>query len=290
VNAHKILYPQITLDPRWIDEQISRFLEEDRAGEDITTEAVIPEDVQVTGHLEAGQDLVFAGAEIVVQFFKGLCKVDLRVAEGAPAVSGDVIGTITGPARHILTRERALLNLLQHLSGIATLTRSYVERAAPSGVVILDTRKTLPGLRRFEKYAVAVGGGTNHRLDLCSGILVKDNHLAVGGGIAVAVDSLRQNYPDLPIEVEAETEEQAMAGMEAGVDALLLDNMTVEEARSCVQAIRGHSRGGEVFIEASGGITLEDVEAYAQTGIDGISIGRLTHSAPAVDIRVELNL
>lgn len=289
MSTREVLYPQIGLDPNWIDEQVSRFLEEDRIGEDITTGTIIPEDVQAAGRLEAGHDLIFAGAQIVPHFFKGLCKVDLQAADGTPVAAGELIGTINGPVRYILNRERVMLNLVQHLSGVATLTRSYVDRAESYGVAILDTRKTLPGLRRFEKYAVAVGGGANHRLDLFSGILVKDNHLAVSGGIAVAVDSLRQNYPDRPIEVEAETEEQVIAGVEAQVDALLLDNMVVEEVRRCVRIVRDHPHGGEVFVEASGGITLENVESYAQTGIDGISIGRLTHSAPAADMRIELD-
>lgn len=183
-----------------------------------------------------------------------------------------------------------MLNLIQHLSGIATLTRVYADRAAPYGAVILDTRKTLPGLRQLEKYAVAVGGGVNHRLDLYSGILVKDNHLAVSGVTSIAIDRLRLRHPDRPIEVEVETQAQITACLEAGVDALLLDNMTVEQVRDHVMMIREHPNGSGVFLEASGGISLEDVAAYAQTGIDGISIGRLTHSAPAADIRMELTL
>lgn len=290
MSTRKFLYPQIVPDPAWVEEQISRFLEEDRSGEDITTAAVIPEGVEATARVEAGQDLIFAGARIVPLFFKELCEVELGVPDGTPVVSGELIGTITGPARHLLTRERVVLNLIQHLSGIATLTRTYVDRAAPYGVVILDTRKTLPGLRQLEKNAVAIGGGVNHRLDLFSGILIKDNHLAVSGVTSVAIDRLRVKYPDRPIELEVETEAQILAGLEAEADALLLDNMTVEEVRNHVKMIREHPKGGGVFLEASGGIILKDVEAYAQTGIDGISIGRLTHSAPAVDIRLELTL
>jgi nicotinate-nucleotide pyrophosphorylase (carboxylating) len=288
VSTRKIHYPQIALDSNWIDEQVARFIKEDRAGEDITTAAIIPQDILAMARLEAEQDLIFAGSELIPPFFDSLCEVDLQVSDGQRIEPGDAIGTITGPARYILNRERAMLNLVQHLSGIATLTRAYVDQAAPHGVAILDTRKTLPGLRRFEKYAVAIGGGTNHRLDLCSGILIKDNHLAVAVGVAVAIESLRKEHPDRPVEVEVETEEQVMAGVEAGADALLLDNMTAEEVRNCVKTIRDHPNGRNVFIEASGGITLESVAAYAQTGVDGISVGRLTHSAPAVDIRVEL--
>ena len=290
MSTRQFLYPQIVPDLPWIEEQLSHFLEEDRADEDITTEAIVPEGVEATAHLEAGQDLIFAGAQIVPLFFKDLCKVELGATDGASVASGELIGIITGPARYLLARERVMLNLIQHVSGIVTLTRDYVDRATPHGVVILDTRKTLPGLRQLEKYAVAVGGGTNHRLDLFSGILVKDNHLAVSGVTSVAIDRLRLRYPDRPIEVEVETEAQILAGLEAGVDALLLDNMTVKQVRDHVKLIREHPKGSGVFLEASGGIKLEDIEAYAQAGIDGISIGRLTHSAPAVDIRVELTL
>jgi nicotinate-nucleotide pyrophosphorylase (carboxylating) len=290
VSTRRFLNPQIALNPEWISEQLAQFLEEDRASEDITTDSMTRPDLNVAARMEAAQDLIFAGEQIVIQFYEGLCDVDLQISDGQRVVSGGIIGTIAGPVQHILNRERVMLNLVQHLSGIATLTRAYVDQAAPHGVAILDTRKTLPGLRRFEKYAVAVGGGTNHRLDLYSGILVKDNHLAVSEGVAVVVNNLRQQHPDRPIEVEAETKEQVMAGVEEGADALLLDNMTVEQVRSCVKMIRDHPNGRDVFIEASGGITLESVATYAQTGIDGISVGRLTHSAPAVDIRVELTL
>jgi nicotinate-nucleotide pyrophosphorylase (carboxylating) len=225
VSTRKIHYPQIALDSNWIDEQVARFIKEDRAGEDITTAAIIPQDILAMARLEAEQDLIFAGSELIPPFFDSLCEVDLQVSDGQRIEPGDAIGTI---------------------------------------------------------------GGTNHRLDLCSGILIKDNHLAVAVGVAVAIESLRKEHPDRPVEVEVETEEQVMAGVEAGADALLLDNMTAEEVRNCVKTIRDHPNGRNVFIEASGGITLESVAAYAQTGVDGISVGRLTHSAPAVDIRVEL--
>ncbi|GAG32339.1 unnamed protein product, partial [marine sediment metagenome] len=219
MSTRKIFYPQVTLDRSWINEQISRFLDEDRAREDITTGAMAQLNRNVIARMEAVQDLVFAGAQLIPPFFEGLCDVDLQVSEGNRVASGNLIGTITGPVRHILNRERVMLNLVQHLSGIATLTRAYVDQAAPHGVAILDTRKTLPGLRRFEKYAVAIGGGTNHRLDLYSGILVKDNHLVVGGGVSMVIENLRREHPDRPIEVEAETEEQVKAGMESRADA-----------------------------------------------------------------------
>ncbi|UCD39389.1 MAG: carboxylating nicotinate-nucleotide diphosphorylase [Fidelibacterota bacterium] len=282
------LYKQLTLDPDWVSSEVDRLLAEDLAGGDVTTDAVVPSDLRATARIEAAEELVFAGAVVIPPIFKNLCAVDLRISDGQQVAAGEIIGTLSGSARPILSRERVMLNLLQHLSGIATLTRLFVDKAAPYGVIILDTRKTIPGLRRFEKYAVALGGGTNHRLDLSEGVLVKDNHLAVGGNLIEMIRSLRQEGLDLPIEVEADTGAQVRVAMEAGVDALLLDNMSVEEVRACVDIVRGHPAGDDIFIEASGGIRLTNVEAYAQTGVDGLSIGYLTHSAPAVDIRLEL--
>lgn len=286
--VRRILFQQITLDPDWVHQQIVEFLAEDVPAGDVTTDGVAPNDVTATAQIKAGEKLIFAGAAVVQGCFLNRCDVELNVADGQPVAAGEIIGTIAGPARYILTRERVMLNLIQHLSGIATLTRAYVNEASPFGVKILDTRKTIPGLRSFEKYAVAVGGGVNHRLDLSSGILVKDNHIATTGSIAGAVKSLRRRYPDMPIEVEVETRAQVEAGLAAGVDAFLLDNMPVEEVHACVTLIRDHACGKDIFIEASGGIKLDNVAKYAQTGVDGLSVGYLTHSAPFVDISLDL--
>jgi nicotinate-nucleotide pyrophosphorylase (carboxylating) len=282
------LYPQVTLDSDWLSREVNRLLAEDLSGGDVTTDAMVNPDVEATAQIEAAAELILAGAIAIPPLFEGYCEADLRVSDGQQVAAGEIIGTLAGPAHHILSRERAMLNLLQHLSGIATLTRTFVEKAAPFGVEILDTRKTIPGLRKFEKYAVACGGGTNHRLDLSAGILVKDNHLAVAGGMSEVVDRLRRSCPDMAVEVEAETRSQVEAGLEAGVGAFLLDNMPVDEVRACVVFIREYPGGEDIFIEASGGINPDNVEVYAQTGVDGLSVGYLTHSAPFVDIRLEL--
>ena len=286
--VRRALFQETTIDPDWVRRQVTRFLAEDALEGDTTTNAVVPEDLAAIARIEAGEDLVFAGALVVPNCFDSYCEVSLNVADGQKVAAGEPIGTVSGSARQILTRERVMLNLIQRLSGIATLTRAFVDKVAPYGVRVLDTRKTTPGLRRFEKYAVAAGGGTNHRMDLYSGILVKDNHLQAVGGVEAAVKSLRERQPHMPIEVEAETRAQVESGLAAEVDALLLDNMPVEEVRACVDLIRAHPGGEDIFVEASGGIELSNVHRYARTGVDGISVGALTHSARSVDIRLEL--
>ncbi len=286
--VRRALFQQTTLDPDWVRRQVVRFLAEDTPEGDITTDAVVPESLTTTAQIEAGEELVFAGALVIPNCFDSPCEVKMNVADGQRVAVGEIIGIVAGPARQILTRERVLLNLVQRLSGIATLTRAFVDKVAPFGVKILDTRKTTPGLRRLEKYAVAVGGGANHRMDLSSGILVKDNHIQAAGGIAAAVESLRRSQPHMPIEVEAEDAVQVETGLAAEVDAFLLDNMSVDQVRDCVALIRAHPGGKEIFVEASGGIELDNVHDYARTGVDGISIGALTHGARSVDIRLEL--
>ncbi len=286
--VRRALFQQTTLDPDWVRRQVVRFLAEDTPEGDITTDAVVPESLTTTAQIEAGEELVFAGALVIPNCFDSPCEVKLNVADGQRVAVGEIIGIVAGPARQILTRERVLLNLVQRLSGIATLTRVFVEKVLPYKVMILDTRKTIPGLRRLEKYAVAAGGGANHRMDLSSGILVKDNHIQAAGGIAAAVESLRRSQPHMPIEVEAEDAVQVETGLAAEVDAFLLDNMSVDQVRDCVALIRAHPGGKEIFVEASGGIELDNVHDYARTGVDGISIGALTHGARSVDIRLEL--
>ena len=282
------LYPPVIPDTGRVSQEVSRFLAEDRAEIDLTTQGIVDPEADVTVQIEAGEPLVFAGAIVIPPLAEGHFDADLRVSDGQQVAAGKVIGILAGAARHILSRERVMLNLLQHLSGIATLTHAFVEKASPFGVKILDTRKTLPGLRVLEKYAVTCGGGTNHRLDLSVGILVKDNHLAVAGDVKEAVARLRRHSSGAVIEVEAEDQSQVEAGLEAGVDALLLDNMPTEEVRACVALIREHPRGEDIFIEASGGINLDNVGDYSKTGVDGLSVGYLTHSAPFVDIRLEV--
>jgi nicotinate-nucleotide pyrophosphorylase (carboxylating) len=192
------------------------------------------------------------------------------------------IAELDGPARGVLTGERLALNLIGRLSGIATLTRRYVDAVAGTGATILDTRKTTPGLRVLEKHAVATGGGTNHRFGLDDGVLVKDNHLRLTGGIAPAIAALRA-ATDLPVEVEAETLDQVREAVEAGADAILLDNMSTDGLREAVALVAGRAR-----LEASGGVSLDTVRAIAETGVDFVSVGALTHSAPSLDVSLEV--
>lgn len=283
-------YPEqiTTLPPDWVRERVDDFLREDLPGGDITSLAIVDEQLRGTARIEAVERLVFAGAQVLPVCCGPECRVEHLIADGAVVEAGELIATVQGPVRVILARERVTLNLLQRLAGIATLTSRYVEVAAPHGVHVLDTRKTTPGLRLFEKYAVAVGGGRNHRLNLSSGMLIKDNHLQLAVSISAAVSAARAADGNLPVELEVETREQLLEGLTAGVDAFLLDNMAPGRVAELVSLVRDHPRGGEIFVEASGGITLDNFEAYARTGVDGISVGALTHSVRSMDIRLEL--
>ncbi len=212
-----------------------------------------------------------------------------RASDGDRVAAGAVLATIEGPAGPILTGERVALNLVQRLSGIATLTRAYVDAIAGTGACVSDTRKTTPGLRVFEKYAVHVGGGRNHRMGLYDAILIKDNHRAIAGGAAAAVMAARGAAGDpMPIQVEVDALADLPRVFELGVDAVLLDNMTPLQVAEAVKLARSHPRGRDCWIEASGGITLETIRAYAEAGVDTISVGALTHSAPAVDIALDI--
>ncbi len=283
-------YPeQITsLPPEWVATRVAEFLREDLPAGDITSESIISAQQDLTAQIQAVESMVFAGAQVLPACLGGQCRVDLKVEDGATVAAGEVMAIVAGPARQILARERVTLNLLQRLSGIATLTRRFVELAQPQGVLVLDTRKTTPGLRLFEKYAVTVGGGHNHRLDLSSGILIKDNHLRLAGGITSAVAAARQGNADRPVELEVEDRAQLLEGLGAGADAFLLDNMTPARVEGLVAVVREHPRGRKIFLEASGGINLDNFAAYARTGVDGISVGALTHSVHSMDIRLEI--
>ncbi len=283
-------YPeQITsLPPEWVAARVAEFLREDLPAGDITSEAIISSGQNLTAQIQAVESLVFAGAKVLPACLGDQCRVDLNVEDGATVAAEEVIAIVEGPARQILARERVTLNLLQRLCGIATLTRRFVELAQPRGVLVLDTRKTTPGLRLFEKYAVTVGGGHNHRLNLSSGILIKDNHLRLAGGIASAVAAARQGNADLAVELEVEDREQLLEGLKAGADAFLLDNMTPAQVNELVALVRADPRGQDIFLEASGGINLGNFAAYARSGVDGISVGALTHSVRSMDLRLEL--
>jgi nicotinate-nucleotide pyrophosphorylase (carboxylating) len=260
---------------------VDRWLAEDVGDGDLTSLAVIGEDATCTAGLLVKEPGVVSGLRVAADVFDRLGATLEPLAADGDAVDPGTVARVEGPARGVLTGERLALNVLGRLSGIATLTRRYVDAVAGTGAVILDTRKTTPGLRSLEKHAVACGGGQNHRLGLYDGILIKDNHLRVAGSLAEAVARARET--GAAVEVECDTLAQVREALAAGADSILLDNMSVSELREAVELARGQAR-----LEASGGVTLETVRAIAETGVDFISVGALTHSARALDVSLEV--
>lgn len=270
-----------------IDKIIDSALEEDLGPGDITTAALVDLSVKGEARLIAKEEIILAGIEVFSRVFSRLdpeIVVETKYRDGEAVSNGEDIGIVKGSMRGILSGERTALNFLQRLSGIATLTRKYVERTDSSKVRVIDTRKTTPGLRILEKYAVRRGSGFNHRFGLFDGILIKDNHIAVAGSIAKALARIKGRVPHtLRIEVEVEDIKGVEEAIGAGADAILLDNMSLKEMREAVSIA-----GGRVLVEASGGITLESIEEVSKTGIDLISVGAITHSARSVDISLEV--
>ena len=265
---------------------VLRTLAEDLgAGGDVTSNATIPADARFTAEMSCRQAIVVAGLEIAAAFFRALdpsVGIEQPVSDGDRLVHGTTMMRLAGNARAVLAAERSALNTLQHLSGIATLTRQYVDAIAGTGAVLIDTRKTLPGLRVLDKYAARMGGAENHRMRLDDGVLIKDNHVAVCGGVAEAVGSAKQANTGLQVQVEVDRIEQIEAALAAGADRLLLDNMDPAMLRQAVALV-----AGRVPLEASGGVTLESIRFLAETGVNFISVGRITQSAPAVDIGLD---
>jgi nicotinate-nucleotide pyrophosphorylase (carboxylating) len=279
----------------WLDEgalfsQIGAFLNEDIGRGDITTQSTVTRTQSAKGRFIAKESMVVAGIEAAEAVFSTLDsqqQIEAFVSDGDEVEAGKVIARTAGFADVLLAGERLALNLMQRLSGIATLTRRFVEAVEGTGAQIVDTRKTTPGLRMLEKYAVATGGGRNHRFGLDDGVLIKDNHVALAGGVATAVERARKAVGHLhKVEVEVSRERDLRDAIEAGADILLLDNQTPEETRRLVEVARSLKPG--LLLESSGGITLENVRAYAEAGVDLISIGALTHSARAVDISFKI--
>lgn len=272
-------------------ETIRRALAEDLGDGDITSEAFVPDDHRAHAQIIAKENLILAGTETAAEVFRLVdpaITVALHKSDGARLASGDVVLSAGGPTRSLLAAERTALNFLQQLSGIATLTREFVDAVSGTKAVILDTRKTTPGLREFERTAVVAGGGVNHRFGLFDRILAKDNHLAVTGdaaGLQAAIDRGRAKKPDVAVEIEADTLDQVrmLCGLH-GINIILLDNMTNDQLREAV-GIRGAKK---ILLEASGGVNLQTVRAIAETGVDCISVGALTHSARAVDLSMEI--
>ena len=254
---------------------------------DVTSEATIPAEQTDTAEIVARAPGVVAGLPVAAQVFAatsgGTATFEQRVDEGARVVRGDVLAVVTGPTRALLTAERTALNLLCRMSGVATHTRRWADALAGTKATVLDTRKTTPGLRALEKYAVRVGGGTNKRMGLYDVAMIKDNHKLAAGSITAAYRKVRETFPDVPVQVEVTTTAEAVEAAGAGADFLLCDNMTPEALREVVAAV-----GDRAELEATGNLTLETVEAYAATGVDYLSVGGLTHSSPILDIALDL--
>ncbi len=289
----------------WKSHRIEAVLEqaliEDQAVSDATTTVTIDPGLRASASIIARQELVVAGLGAVPRFLEIFARLDSRpethtryevishpeIFDGVRVHKGQVLAVIRHNARVLLSCERVILNLMQHLSGIATLTRQYVDAIQGTKAHILDTRKTVPGLRALEKYAVLCGGGTNHRLDLASGILIKNNHISLGGGLRTALsNALAKRKPGNRVQVEVRTQKELEEALEGGAEAILLDNMTPAQIKGAVERIRKEERW--IPIEASGGIVLDNVRAYAEAGADFISVGALTHSAKAADISMSI--
>jgi nicotinate-nucleotide pyrophosphorylase (carboxylating) len=294
----------------WKSHRIEAVLEqaliEDKAASDATTELTIDPNLRAAASIVAREDLIVAGLGAVPRFFEIFARLDSHpqghtrfevvshpeIFDGVRVHRGQVLAVIRHNARVLLSCERVILNLLQHLSGIATLTRRYADAIAGTHAHVLDTRKTVPGMRALEKYAVLCGGGTNHRIDLASGILIKNNHIALGGGLrAVLTRALERRKPGQRVQVEVRSQQELEEALQYGAEALLLDNMPAKEVQRAIERIREFSKSLTdrwIPTEASGGIVLENIRAYAETGVDFISVGALTHSARAADISMTI--
>ncbi len=282
------------LDPVFVREQVRRFLREDIGDGDVTTLWTVPDGTLARGSIVARVPCVVAGLPVAAVVFAELDErivAEASVADGATVAAGARLMRLAGPAAPMLSGERLALNLLQRLSGIATLTRRYVDAVAGTSASVSDTRKTTPGLRAFEKYAVRAGGGRNHRAGLYDAVLVKDNHVAAAGGVTAALRSIFSHpIGDLVVEVEVDSLTQLAEALDGGARAVLLDNLSPAQTAEAVALVRGRPGGGAVWIESSGGITLQNIRAYAAAGVDTISVGALTHSAPAVDLALDFDL
>jgi nicotinate-nucleotide pyrophosphorylase (carboxylating) len=268
-----------------INSAVSRALEEDLAGgEDVTSVATISEQQISQAQFRARKSGVVAGIPLAIETLNtcGITDIQIINGDGSHINSGDILLQVSGNTRSILLAERTALNFLCHLSGIATLTAKWVKVIAGTPAVIRDTRKTTPGLRVLEKYAVQMGGGENHRMSLSDAALIKDNHIAAAGDIAQAVAAVAQRFPNLEVEVEVDTLEQLTVAIAAGAQLILLDNMTPEQCQQAVKITNGRAK-----LEASGGLTLESAREYAETGVDYLAVGALTHSAPILDIGLD---
>jgi len=272
-----------------VEEFVRRVLAEDLGeGGDVTSNATIDADARFLANINCREAIVVAGLEIAAAFFRALdpgVRTEMLVNDGDRAAVGAVLMRLEGNARAMLAAERSALNILQHLSGIATLTRRYFDAIEGTGATLLDTRKTIPGLRVIDKHAARMGGAQNHRMRLDDGMLIKDNHVAVCGGVSQAVHAAKAANVGMPVQVEVDRLDQIKPALDAGADRLLLDNMDVGTLRQAVALV-----AGRVPLEASGGVNLDTIRGIAETGVDYISVGRITQSAPAVDIGLDYTL
>ena len=272
-----------------LSEFVRRVLAEDLgSGGDATSRATIEPDARFTATMNCREPIIVAGLDIGIAFFRALdreVRIDMAVADGDQVEAGTVLATLNGNARALLAAERSALNTLQHLSGIATLTRTYVDAIAGTGAILLDTRKTIPGMRLLGKYAARMGGAENHRMRLDDGMLIKDNHVAVAGSVEAAVRAAVAADTGLQVQVEVDRIAQIEPALAAGADRLLLDNMTNDQLREAVALV-----AGRVPLEASGGVRLDTIRGIAETGVNYISVGRITQSAAAVDIGLDYSL
>ena len=284
---------------RRIEALLEQALQEDKATSDATTAYTIDPRLRASATILAKQDCVIAGLGCIPRFLEIFARLDQRptaryeiishpeIFDGVRVKKGQALAVIRHNARIILACERVILNLLQHMSGIATITREYADAISGTGAKLLDTRKTVPGMRLVDKYAVRCGGGENHRLDLSDGILIKNNHISLGGGVAKCLErAVERRKPGQTIEVEVRDTEELTTAIEGGADSVLLDNMTPAEVKRAVSAVR--ASGKAISLEASGGIVLENIRKYALAGVDYISVGALTHSATAVDLSMRI--
>ena len=279
---------ELGLDPENVEKIISETIAEDLVGgEDVTSNSIIPEEQNSIAEFVARKPGVVAGLHIAaaVLEFEGITNYEILVSEGSHIDGDRTLLRARGNTRKLLLTERTALNFLGRLSGIATLTNRWVSEVKGSDTKIRDTRKTTPLLREFEKFAVRTGGGINHRMSLSDAALIKDNHVLAAGGVAAAFEAVKKKHPNIPMEVEVDSLEQLKEVVAAGAELILLDNMSLEQCRAAVEIVEGRCK-----LEASGGLTLENAHAYAKTGVDYLAVGALTHSAPVLDIGLDLRM
>ena len=289
MSSAKLLYKQINkLDPKQVSKKLKELLKEDVPAGDATTKNIVLIDTKEVFAIQPRESMIFCGNPIIENIFSPKVKVKKMVKDGQKLLSGQTIALLSGSNSEILTKERLLLNMIQRMSGVSSLTGKYVEKLNNNKIKVLDTRKTTPGLRIFEKYAVFCGGGSNHRLNLSSGIMVKDNHInKITDEVA---DKLTRISPSVPIQFEVDSPKQINSQNVSLVDAFLLDNMTPNKIKKCIEKINLlKNKDKKIFIEVSGGVTLKNISKFNLKGVNGISVGALTHQSTNVDIGLDLH-